>query len=83
MLRPEGRTPVEVTAAAERTADLALRCVKLVSEREQARRERDEALAAIERVRALVVEYDKPGGPWLLSQDLIVNDLRAALGERP
>lgn len=62
----------EAIAAAFRKRDEALAAV----------RERDEALAAVERVRALLVEYDKPGGPWLLSQDLIVDDLRAALGDQ-
>ena len=32
-----GRTPQEVTAAAERTADLALRCVRLTADRDRAR----------------------------------------------
>jgi len=31
------RTDAEVTAAAERTADLALRCVRLTAERDRAR----------------------------------------------
>jgi len=53
------RTDAEVTAAAERTADLALRCVRLSAERDRAR---DIAVALegqVAAVRALADTYDR------------------------
>ena len=55
------RTDAEVTAAAERTADLALRCVRLTAERDRAR---DIAVALegqVAAVRALAEEWATEG----------------------
>ena len=55
------RTDDEVTAAAERTADLALRCVRLTAERDRAR---DIAVALegqVAAVRALAEEWATEG----------------------
>ena len=62
------RTDAEVTAAAERTADLALRCAELTRQRDRAR---DIAVALegqVARVEALAEEWRYKGefgwGPW-------------------
>jgi hypothetical protein len=80
VLRPEGRTAAEVTAAAERTADLALRCVRLTAERDRAR---DIAVALEGQVAAVRALADEWGLVRLASTRHRVEQLRAALDPDP
>jgi hypothetical protein len=78
------RTDAEVTAAAERTADLALRCAELTRQRDRAR---DIAVALegqVAAVRATIEQWDQ-GADYDLDPyaDRLIDAIRSALDPDP